>query len=273
LGSGLEGWEETKAANAVKGLTESGPFAAANPAATAQGGSSAPSSSGAKLAAAVDPETESKFIETVRAGGLTNPTALAAVAAYGNAESKYDPANVSRTWSDPSQSGVPGTSGGVMSWRDDRLKRMQEFVAQQGGDPVVAQAKFFLAEDPSLVQRLNAAKTPEEANGLMANAWKFAGYNQPGGEFDNRLNLTRSYLGKLGGGEKPVQVASADPNFMPQQYARLWTKPLPESAPLPPERPAELSAPPAGPGAGAERQSERGRCGTRTRRFHSLLRP
>jgi hypothetical protein len=176
-----------------------------------------PSAAGAIGGAAADPELEKKFIGGVRESGVTNPNALAAVAAYGNAESRYSPKNVAGTWSDPSESGQPGTSGGVLSWRGDRLKNMQDFVAKEGGDPVVAQAKFFAAEDPTFTQRLNAAKTPEEANRLMADQWRFAGYNRPGGEFARREGLTKSYMGKLGSAPAAgVQVASADPNFVPQ---------------------------------------------------------
>ncbi|NOV17884.1 hypothetical protein E5S70_17685 [Ensifer adhaerens] len=130
------------------------------------------------------------FIETVRAGGLTNPNALAAVAAYGDAESGWSPENAARTWSDPSQSGQPGTSGGILSWRGDRYSRLAA-----GGDlSPEAQARYFLQEDPQLIAALNQAKSPEEAASLMANAWKFAGYDKPGGEAGRRSALARNYF-------------------------------------------------------------------------------
>jgi hypothetical protein len=67
----------------------------------------------------------SGFMDTVKAGGVQNPYALAAIAATGKAESGFDPGNVNRTWSDPSQSGQPGRAGGIMSWRGPRMRRLQ----------------------------------------------------------------------------------------------------------------------------------------------------
>ncbi|WP_292235374.1 hypothetical protein [Mesorhizobium sp.] len=63
---------------------------------------------------------------------------------------------------------------------------MRTFAGSNGGDANAPspqlQAQYFLQEDPALVDALNAAKSPEEAQQLMNNAWKFAGYNRPGGE-------------------------------------------------------------------------------------------
>ncbi len=156
-------------------------------------------------------EIQSKFVDSLKAGGLTNPFGLAAVAAYGQHESRYDPGNVNRTWSDPSESGQAGTSGGILSWRDGRLAKMQ--AATRGAeDPVAAQAQFTLNENPALTAALQQAKSPEEANALMADAWKFAGYNRPGGgEYAARLATTRSYADRFAGAgaQPPVQVADA----------------------------------------------------------------
>lgn len=154
---------------------------------------------------------QGKFVDALKAGGLTNPNGLAAVAAYGQHESRYDPGNINRTWSDPSESGQAGTSGGLLSWRGDRLANMQKATAG-AADPVGAQAQFLLNENPALTQKLQNAKTPEEANALMAEAWKFAGYNRPGtgGEYDQRLATTRSYASRfLGQGQPQTQVADA----------------------------------------------------------------
>ncbi|WP_244562458.1 hypothetical protein [Ensifer aridi] len=69
-------------------------------------------------------EIYSSFMDTVD-NTITNPFGLAAVAATGKAESSFSPANANRTWSDPSQSGDPGTAGGIMSWRGPRLEKLQ----------------------------------------------------------------------------------------------------------------------------------------------------
>lgn len=158
-------------------------------------------------------EIETRFVDALKSGGLTNPYGLAAMAAYASRESGYKPGNITGSWSDPSESGQPGTSGGILSWRGDRFANMRRLTAG-AKDPVAAQATFALTESPELTLALQNAKSPEEANQLMARAWKFAGYNRPGGEFAARLGSTREYLARLGGAttEAPAQVASAEPD-------------------------------------------------------------
>jgi hypothetical protein len=157
-------------------------------------------------------EVYASFMDTVKQGGVTNPYALAAIAATGKAESGWSPGNVNRTWNDPGQSGQPGTAGGIMSWRGPRY----EALAATGDLSPAGQAKFFLNEDPQLIAALNNAGSVEEAMGLMNNAWKFAGYNRPGGEAANRLSYAQSYLPTFqdaGAPAAPVQVASLDPSI------------------------------------------------------------
>lgn len=173
----------------------------------------------------------SGFMDTVK-GKVSNPNALAAIAATGKSESGFSPSNAFRSWSDPSQSGKAGTAGGIMSWRDDRLARMQQFAAANGGDPnkpsPQLQAQFFLQEDPNLIASLNATKSPEEAQRLMNNAWKFAGYDKPGGEAGRRLALANSFASQFqgDGGQHPVQVASLDPSAgMPAPQAAAQPAP------------------------------------------------
>lgn len=151
-----------------------------------------------------------RFLKSVRDGGVTNPYALAAIAATGKRESGFSPQNATGTWSDPSQSGQAGTAGGIMSWRGDRLSALQQFAQQRGDDPRApspeTQGAFLISEDPSLIQKLQAAQSPQEAQQLMNNAWKFAGYNQQGGETAARMALAQEYAPQFGGGA-PSQVA------------------------------------------------------------------
>ena len=144
------------------------------------------------------------FINTVKTG-INNPYGLAAVAATGKAESGFSPGNVNRTWSDPSESGQPGTAGGIMSWRGPRY----EALAATGDLSPAGQAKFFLQENPQLIASLNNAKSVEEAQSLMNNAWAFAGHNRPGGETARRLGLAQGFLPSFQGNQ--TQVASLDP--------------------------------------------------------------
>lgn len=145
------------------------------------------------------------FINTVRAGGVKNPNALAAIAATGKAESGWSPANANRSWSDPSVSGQPGTAGGVMSWRAERLQNLYNYAASKGESPGAispeTQAEYFLKEDPQLIARLNQAKSPQEAADIMAGAWRFAGYDQQGGEAGRRRALAQNYYSQFAGQE------------------------------------------------------------------------
>lgn len=178
-----------------------------------------------------------RFLKTIRDGGVTNPFALAAIAATGKRESGFDPKNAVRTWSDPSQSGQAGTAGGIMSWRNERLQALQQFAQQNGDDPRApspeTQAKYLLAEDPTLIQKLQNAGSAEEAQQLMNNAWRYAGYNQQGGETAERMALAGQYAQQFGGSPSQqalegmavgqsmpmgqgVQMADASGQMMPQ---------------------------------------------------------
>ncbi|NTB01070.1 hypothetical protein [Agrobacterium tumefaciens] len=175
----------------------------------APGGANIPMTSAAGEVSATSPvtgDTYAPFMDTIKQGGVNNPYALAAIAATGRAESGWSAANANRTWSDPSESGQPGTAGGIMSWRGPRYQAL----AATGDLSPQGQAKFFLNEDPALIQKLNGAKSLEEAQQLMNNAWAFAGYNRPGGESARRLGFAKGYLSGFQGGN--TEVASLDPS-------------------------------------------------------------
>jgi hypothetical protein len=187
-----------------------------------QQGSAAPmtASVGAVDRGPAQGSTFQPFIDTVKTK-VTNPFGLAAVAATGRAESGWSPQNAARSWSDPSQSGQSGTAGGVMSWRAERLQNLQNYARSKGengnGSPST-QAEFFLSEDPTLVDRLNSAQSPQEAQSLMNSAWKFAGYDQPGGETARRMALAQNYYANdfRDGQNGPVAAApDAQPAVVP----------------------------------------------------------
>lgn len=184
-------------------------------------GGSAPSVSGAPTAALGTPnDIENTFVGTVKQAGLTNPVGLGAVAAYGKAESGFSPQNVNRVWNDPSESGQPGQSGGIMSWRGPRLEALNAFARERGeqAPSPQTQALFLAKEDPNLIPRLNAAQTPQEANRIMADAWRFAGYNRPGGENARREALTTQYAQRFAG--QGGQQQAGDPAQQPAQTAQ-----------------------------------------------------
>jgi hypothetical protein len=148
-----------------------------------------------------------EFIGGVQAAGLQNPYGLAAVAATGKRESGYKPSNAFGAWSDPAESGGAGTAGGIMSWRNERLDKMRQFALDAGDNPAApspaTQAQFFAQEDPALIERLNQAKSVEEAQGLMNRAWRFAGYDRPGGEAAARTETAKAYFNDMGGSSVP----------------------------------------------------------------------
>lgn len=243
----------------------SGGVGGASTAPAAPAGAAIPMTSAAGEVAATSPKVSASgsgniyddFMGGVKAGGVDNPYALAAIAATGQAESGFSAQNANRTWSDPSQSGQAGTAGGIMSWRNERLSNLNSFARSRGEQAGAispgTQAAFFLQENPALIQSLNSAKSAEEAQRLMNNAWKFAGYDQPGGEAARRMGLASSYLPRFQGAG--TEVASLDPSAgMPAAQAIEAAAPAsgyvdpmvsvqPRAAALP--APQMVAAPPA----------------------------
>ncbi|WP_167376992.1 phage tail tip lysozyme [Rhizobium aegyptiacum] len=171
----------------------------------------------------VDADVFNGFMDTVKNGyktkngsiiQVTNPYGLAAIASTGQSESSFSAERANSSWSDPSKSGKPGTSGGIMSWRNTRLQALYNFAAQRGEKPGAispqTQAEFFLQEDPRLIARLNAAKSVDEAQRLMNRAWAFKGYDEPGNqEVAERLATARSFMPQYQAG------GAADPSALP----------------------------------------------------------
>ncbi|AZO51260.1 phage tail tip lysozyme [Mesorhizobium sp. M4B.F.Ca.ET.058.02.1.1] len=198
-------------------LFGAGAPAATSTAAPSGGGAVASALGGGSMGSAPDlsgNDVYNGFMDTVKSK-VTNPYGLAAVAATANAESRFSPKNAFGSWSDPSESGQAGTAGGILSWRGPRFEAMRTFAGSNGGDANAPspqlQAQYFLREDPGLIDSLNAAKSPEEAQRLMNNAWKFAGYNRPGGEAARRISMANSFASRFAGSDAaPVNVASLE---------------------------------------------------------------
>jgi hypothetical protein len=215
IGKGIEQHKENKSFNKLADLIAEGqttaPFAPTSPAPiTSTASSYAAAPVGPVSRGPAQGSTYQPFIETVK-GRINNPYGLAAVAATGRAESGWSPEKANATWADPSVSGQPGTSGGILSWRGPRLQALQTFAAQKGerlgSISPQTQAEFFLNEDPGLIERLNQAKSPQEAADTMANAWRFAGYDQQGGEAARRRALTQNYYAQEFGKGNPAAAA------------------------------------------------------------------
>lgn len=190
------------------------------------------------------------FMSTVQGNGVTNPYALAAIAATGQAESGWS--RVHDEWDDPSESGQQGRSGLSMSWRAERLQAAREFARSVGDNPnapsAQTQAAFFLNEDPELIQRLNNAGSQQEAINLMRDAWRYA--DPQGGQTRARLEMANHFLPKFGGrahsrsqldkmgagpqegeqfaeGERVTHTTvDNDGNPVEGEYTRTWMSPL-----------------------------------------------
>ncbi|NNH44837.1 hypothetical protein HLI03_24780 [Rhizobium laguerreae] len=179
----------------------------------------------------VDADVFNGFMDTVKNGykqrdgstiQVTNPYGLAAIASTGQSESQFSTKRANSSWSDPSGSGKPGTSGGIMSWRNTRLQKLYNFAAAKGEKPSAispqTQAEFFLQEDPRLIARLNAAQSLQEAQRLMNRAWQFDGYDEPGNkEVADRLATARSFMSQYQteGAADPFALADNPPTPRP----------------------------------------------------------
>lgn len=203
--------------------------------------------------------TYNEFMAAVKSGGLTNPYGLAAVAATGQHESGWNDKNVFGRWADPSESGQHGVSGGALSWRAERYRAMQKFVQSRGGDSARAQAEFFLQENPALIAALQKAQSPDEAQRLMNNAWRFAGYDKAGGEASRRIQTARARVGEFGGRMDPgvpltTPMASEMP-YVPTTTTGVLARgtEFPAAPPVPTSRPQRANpANPTGAGAALE---------------------
>jgi hypothetical protein len=167
-------------------------------------------------------EVSNRFMGVVQSekNGLTNPYGLAAVAAFGQRESNWSPSRVNATWNDRDESGRDGTSGGTLSWREDRLRNLERYASglgEKGRGSPETQARFFLQEDPRLIARLQNAKSSEEANEIMGAAWRYAGWNRNSPERAARLSATRSWTDRFKAPKKtaPDPAAAEDKSTKP----------------------------------------------------------
>jgi hypothetical protein len=213
-------------------------------------------SGGGGAGAAVKPlsgdaaEVEKRFMSAFQQGsGVTNPYALAAVAAHGAAESGFDPAKINSVWSDPSESGKSGTSGGTMSWRNERLMRRNAFAASNNQLPgqitPETDGMFLATENPELIKRLNSAESLEEAHDLLSQSQAYAGFNNSSSaEYQKRLATGRSYLSRYGG---EGGGASPPPNQVAGPGAPLDIRSPAAGGPpaVPPQAQPGSSSPPA----------------------------
>lgn len=178
------------------------------------------------------------FMDTVKTE-VQNPYALAVIASTGQRESAFSPGNTNRVWNDGKNN-----AGGIMSWNGPRLAALQKANGGKNGTPE-QQAQFFLKESPELIQKLNGAKSLEQAQQIMNQAWGFKGYNQPNHpETIARLKASRGFLGKFLNATEPAadtEVAAAPQSVTP-------VKPETAKPAIPDDRPTQkgdvLNVPP-----------------------------
>jgi len=204
-----------------------------------------------------------RFMQTVYQSGVRNPNGLAAIAATANRESRFSPSRAYGRWSDPSESGQQGVSGGIMSWRDNRYVGLQQFAKKMGDDPSrpspETQAKYIFHENPALKDQLNAARSPQQAQQIMNQAWAFAGYDRDSPEARARYQTADKYASiyaqalSNGGKVRPVVYAAVggtipasptdeeDDQNAPVPAPQV-AQALPVNAPVPTQRPMDQPA-------------------------------
>ena len=123
---------------------------------------------------------------------ISNPYALAAIEATGARETAWKRSRMTSDWDDLGE-----RSGGIMSWRGPRLRALRAFAKKNNLslESPETHALYFLHEQRGILNKLNSAKTPEEAARIMAKAWRFVGY-KGGPELYARIKLTNEYAKK-----------------------------------------------------------------------------
>jgi len=237
----------TDVASAGPQIAAPGPAASTSPRPPAFAGGGASMGVGTPA----DPKIEAIAIDRARQHVGDNPFALAAFAAHGNDESAFSAKNITGSWSDPSQSGKAGTSGGVLSWRDPagvpaRYSAMKQATASAGNDPyaaTAAQTDFAFTENPGLTQRLKAAKSLPEAFSLLAASQQYAGWNDPNSPVNaRRMAKAEGYLQRFngqGGAPAPQGGATAAPAV---QVAQMQGAPGAQPGAAPAQNPAKRAA-------------------------------
>lgn len=166
-----------------------------------------------------DPEVFNEFMEGVKEKGITNPYALAVIAGTGQVESGFSKGNMHRTWTDNAESGAPGTSGLIMSWRDgqgsNRLTNAMNYGKQRGENLPSAhtQGNFLVDENPAMAKALQNAGSLAEAQKIINSNWKFAGWDTGGGSSKARFDASANFLKQFGANPmtaKERSVASND---------------------------------------------------------------
>lgn len=152
----------------------------------------------------------SQFQAGLQQGGLSNPFGLAAVLGNAMKESGFSIENALGSWSDPSASGQPGTSGGIWSWRNERLDGMRSATLGASNIPF-AQAQYLLQESSGFLQALNGASSLAEANNIVRNNLRYAG---GAAEEMRRLGMAERFLSNAQSG-----VANSLPSGLPRTAA------------------------------------------------------
>jgi hypothetical protein len=150
-----------------------------------------------------DPKIRQEFLEGVQSvSNLTNPIAYAALAGTGQVESGWSAANMNRKWSDPSEKGEPGTSGGLFSWRNERLAELEKYAASKGEKwgnvSARTQGEFYAKENPDLIRQLNASPTLGDAMKTINSNIRFAGWDRGSGTSGARFNAAANFLKEYG---------------------------------------------------------------------------
>jgi hypothetical protein len=193
----LDTWSKLRSLGAQSGpapsvddLLVGGPSASS----TAAAAGSAPA--GARGVSALAPKAANYFLSS---GLVNNPLGAAALAAGFQAESGYDPSAVAKG------DGRDGSDAvNIGQWNGSRAVDFRNFYQANKLDPKdpatgLAFARYELANKPEyagIVQALNAARTPQDAQAAAIGYWAPKGYTagnpQGAADFQRRLNYTKA---------------------------------------------------------------------------------
>ena len=186
---------------------------------------------------------------------VTNKFGQAAALATAIHESGLKQENIVGEWADGK---AGGKSGGGFSWYDSadgkvrRLTALKNFAKTNGLDyrDPATQGKFFVyeAQQTGLLAKLNKATSVEEANRIMAGAWRFKGYkNEKGGEYLKRQKTAEGIFAKL---QNITGAGGAD--SLPGGEDDLAPAPDVTPVPVPAVTPVPVPAPAPAPAAGVQ---------------------
>ncbi len=146
---------------------------------------------------------EPVHLDSWQQGGLTNPNGLGAVAAYAQHESRYSPSNITDHGRTRVRAFRPAPRAG--SCRGALIGSPTCGRSNRGAADPWCAGQFPAAGEPAAHAGPAERQEPRGGQPPDADAWKFAGYNRPGGGNAARLATTQAYANSFAAAEEPCR--------------------------------------------------------------------